>query len=504
VVLARKARSLRPGTVLSGWLYQTARLTAANALRRQIRRQHREQEAYMQSTLNEPEPDPWGQIAPMLEQAMAGLNEADRNAIILRYFENKQLKDVGAALGTSDDAAKMRVNRALEKLRGFFLKRGVTLSGAALGAAITAHSVEAAPIGLSAAVIAACQGSALTASTVTLAKGTLKFMAWTKLNVAVGVAAAAVVAVQWSQISSQKKDNAVLQTQFEQASRQNEAQQEEIAKLQKESDTMAQGVRNMVRESSQAAARRGPAPAPAPAGDPAAGARGKGMGSMIENMMKDPDMMKVMQEAQVTAVKQMYAPLAKQLNLTPEQRDAFYGLLVENATNVQALGFQMLSGTNNAEAVKDMAASQKAVNDQIQSLLGGSGYAQYQDFQASLGDRNTLQQLQTSGDYADNPLSDEQQQRLLQLMKTERETVHAPSPAESTSAYVSSQPQERVAMMDQVLQQQETINANVLQQAGTFLSPQQVQMLGTTQSNMVSMQKMGSAMAQKFMGTPSN
>ena len=129
IILAGKARSLSPRTVLSGWLYQTARLTAANFLRAEIRRQHREQEAYMQSLLNEPEPNVWPQIAPLLDAAMAGLGEKDRNAVVLRFFENKSLGEVGRALGASEDAAKMRVNRALEKLRKFFSKRGVTLSG---------------------------------------------------------------------------------------------------------------------------------------------------------------------------------------------------------------------------------------------------------------------------------------------------------------------------------------------------------------------------------------
>jgi len=175
VVLARKANSLRPGTILSGWLYETARLTAANSRRSEIRRHNREQQAYMQSTLNDAAPEQWERVGPLIEQAMSGLNEADRNAIVLRYFENKPLRDVGAALGSSEDAAKMRVTRALEKLRVYFQKRGITLSAAALGAAISAHSVQAAPVGLSSAVIAAaCQGTALTASTLTLAKGTLK------------------------------------------------------------------------------------------------------------------------------------------------------------------------------------------------------------------------------------------------------------------------------------------------------------------------------------------
>src|SRR4051812_39467454 len=108
IILARKACSLRPGTVLSGWLFQTARLTAANSLRTEIRRMRREQEACMQSTLRENETDSWKQIAPLLDKAIADLGEADRNAVVLRFLEGKDLKEVGAALGTSEEAAKKR------------------------------------------------------------------------------------------------------------------------------------------------------------------------------------------------------------------------------------------------------------------------------------------------------------------------------------------------------------------------------------------------------------
>ena len=181
IILARKARKLSVGTALSGWLYQTTRLTAANYLRGEFRRQRREQEAYMQSHLDEPDPAEWPQIAPLLEAAMGGLNEKDRNAIVLRFFENKTLGDVGHVLGASEDAAKMRVNRALEKLRKILSRRGVTTSAGVIAAMVSAHSVQAAPAGLAAGISAAAvHGSAVTASTWALIKGALKVMAWTK------------------------------------------------------------------------------------------------------------------------------------------------------------------------------------------------------------------------------------------------------------------------------------------------------------------------------------
>jgi RNA polymerase sigma factor (sigma-70 family) len=195
IILARKARSLSQGTILSGWLYQTARLTAANFLRAEIRRQHREQEAYMQSLLNELEPEVWPQIAPLLDAAMERLGEKDRNAVVLRYFENKNLREVGAALGASEDAAKMRVNRALEKLRKFFTKRGVTLSGTAIAGAVSANSVQAAPVGLVATVTGvAAKGTTISATITTLVKGTMKMMTWMKLKFAAGVGVAALLA----------------------------------------------------------------------------------------------------------------------------------------------------------------------------------------------------------------------------------------------------------------------------------------------------------------------
>jgi uncharacterized protein (TIGR03435 family) len=141
----------------------------------------------MQTLLNETESDAWMQIAPLLDTAMAGLNEKDRHAVVLRFFDGKSLRAVGAALGGSEDAAKMRVNRAVEKLRQFFVKRGVALTTASITGAISANSVQAAPAALakSVAAVALAKGAAASGSTLTLIKGALKIMAWTKAKTAI-------------------------------------------------------------------------------------------------------------------------------------------------------------------------------------------------------------------------------------------------------------------------------------------------------------------------------
>jgi RNA polymerase sigma factor (sigma-70 family) len=226
--LARKAGEVAQHRVLAGWLFTSTRFAAAKLVRSERRRQAREAEAMIMNeiTRNEGEPMDWERVRPVLDETLAELGEADREAILLRFFEGRDFAEVGARLRLSDNAARMRVERALDKLHGLLAKRGVTSTTTALAVALGANAVVAAPAGLAASVtgaaLAAAGAVAAGAAASSGGWAATTFMTMTKLQLGVSgaLATAGVVGL-------------VLQAQS------NVELREEIAVLRRESAAMA-------------------------------------------------------------------------------------------------------------------------------------------------------------------------------------------------------------------------------------------------------------------------
>jgi RNA polymerase sigma factor (sigma-70 family) len=196
VALAQNARKLAEHPVLSGWLHRTAQNLAANAVRSDVRRRVREQEAVvMNELLSDPPDAAWEQIAPQLDAALGALSEADRDALLLRYFERQSAQQMALTLGISDEAAQKRVNRAVERLRDYFSQRNVTIGASGVVVLLAANAVQAAPVGLAAAITAAAvlAGTALHTSTAIAATKTIAMtiLQKTLITATLGVVAAA-------------------------------------------------------------------------------------------------------------------------------------------------------------------------------------------------------------------------------------------------------------------------------------------------------------------------
>ena len=190
--LAQKARRLPKDTVLPGWLHRHTCFRSSQAVRTEQRRRTREEKAVAMQTSENDAEMAWKELAPVLDEALTKLNAADRDAIILRFFERRDLREVGSALGVGEDAAQKRVSRALDRLRALLGKQGIATGATTLAYAIEFHGVAPAPSGMAAAAIATALaksgGAGVTVFSI------LKYLAMKKITLAL-IAATAVVVV---------------------------------------------------------------------------------------------------------------------------------------------------------------------------------------------------------------------------------------------------------------------------------------------------------------------
>ncbi len=206
--LARKAAALPAQLSVAGWLHQHACFVAAKQLRAESRRHRREEIAMQLRTLVDD--TDWSRLAPVLDDALLDLAAADRDPLVQRFFGQRSFAEIGLGLGLGENAARMRVDRALDKLRARLAKRGVTSTASALAVALAGPAITAAPATLAATITTVALAAAATSSTF----GLLSLMASTKLKITAAIILAATIVtsfvVQNRALRLQRAENAKL------------------------------------------------------------------------------------------------------------------------------------------------------------------------------------------------------------------------------------------------------------------------------------------------------
>jgi RNA polymerase sigma factor (sigma-70 family) len=236
-LLAQKAGEIVPPQVVAGWLYNSTRHLAMHCVRSEQRRREREQTAVAMNALSESDGDARF-VAEHLEEALAELEPADRDALVLRYLDDRSLRDVGRELGVSEDAARMRVNRAMERVRAVFQRRGATVTAVGFATAVTAASA-APPAGLAVSVTSAVL--AATASTA-VAQGVL--MHWFTTKTALVATTAAVLAGGGTYLN-QSRETARLEQSVAGLTQQQQAAQNDLEAAQAKINALNDVIRTM-------------------------------------------------------------------------------------------------------------------------------------------------------------------------------------------------------------------------------------------------------------------
>jgi RNA polymerase sigma factor (sigma-70 family) len=192
--LARKAGQLRRHSAIIAWLFSATHFAAAKHRRAEQTRHKYEEEAHTMHELQREDTSAaeWDRLRPAVDDALASLNDTDRAAVILRFFEGRSFGEIGTALAVREDAARMRVDRALTKLQAIFKRRGIDSTATALGLALATQATAAVPLGLAGTITtAAVAGVALSGGTV----AAITFMSTLKIAAGVALVAAAGIGV---------------------------------------------------------------------------------------------------------------------------------------------------------------------------------------------------------------------------------------------------------------------------------------------------------------------
>lgn len=430
-LLAQKAGMLARHHVLAGWLHTTTRYAAGRAIRTERRRLARETEAHTMHELNSDSVSDheWARLRPVIDEALGELSDADREAVLLRYFANQPFAEVGARLKLSENSARMRVERALEKLHTQLAKRGVTSTASALGVVLTNQAVASAPAGLAASVTSSALAGAAAGSAVSIA-GVLGFMGTSKIVITctavLGLAGLGTAIYQQNEsrrielaLDAARREQAELRTQIARhdaltraAEQRAKADETRIAALQKELE-VARTATNGPRGGTVAVTSAGSQTPPA-------------AGPVVDPMLSDPEYFRLSIQKYRLELRQKFWPLYQTLGLSPEQIAKFEA----NRTESQQAMLEIISSaaakgvpTSDPAVSRLFSDAAGALERDLMALLGDAGYRQYSQYGKAQHAQEVVSALAGTIFRSDSPLTAAQGERLSQLVTENTRSV---------------------------------------------------------------------------------
>jgi len=388
IALARKAAVAAGHPFPLAWLYTAVRNEAAHAVRSERRRRIREQQAatLMSNDAETSAPPDWDQVAAVLDASIDELGEEDRRAVLLRFMDQRTFSEMADQLGVAEDAARMRVSRALDRLRTFLRRRGISSSSAALAAVLTENAVGSAPPGLAAAIVSGASASAWVSAGGLGATLTALLLSPLAAMVAVAVVAAGAAIYEGRQAATAEAQLSARRLELKVA-------KDEFAANQRRLSAANQG-----RRSPNASARSGTAGNNISPADPKAAG--------LAFMGRHPEVQQAFEKWEDARTQGMYGAWFRQRQMTPDQIRQFVELKRAGsiAVNLSDLGTVFLTNqTSYGDA--DLQA-------QLQGLLGPDGYQSYLAFASSVPGRQLAEGFASMLSETDTPLSSAQAQQM--------------------------------------------------------------------------------------------
>lgn len=408
--MAYRAESLAHHPVLNAWLHASTRNAAANILRRERRREFHRQQVQIMEEQNSTEriSVQWDDVSAVLDDALDRLNEGDRQAIVLRFFEDLSYAEVGGIVGLREEAARMRVTRALEKLRVQLQRRGVASTAAGLGGILSTQAVTGAPAGL-AIGIAARVTTAVSATTAPTA-GLIQIMTTTKSTAVIGgtLAILGMVGVTRDVRATREADAATAA-----ANLLSETAADQVRKLQRavsdaSQSSLARRVAATSSGSANASARVGVTPAPLPPISPEDSLEA---GRKLEAM--HPEIRRAQIDWARAEIRPGFQPLFSALKLSADEIDKF----LEIALNTVEPAGEDLHGIEPytfSTADNPLTAAEAAAR--LRALLGAEGFDRYLEFSRSSDARRFANMVARAAFAGGEPMTAEQSDRVAQII----------------------------------------------------------------------------------------